>query len=61
MKRFNSFLGYLFREICWNFYAWFQMGNILKTGETLSKKAVQSRVQESELFAADNLLQEHKR
>lgn len=37
------------------------MENILKTGETLSEKAVQSRVEESELFAADNLLQEHKR
>lgn len=32
------------------------MGNILKTGETLPEKAVQSIVEVSELFAADNLL-----
>lgn len=61
MKHFNSFPDYLFREMRWNCYVWFQMGNILKAGETLSEKAVQSRVEESELFAADNLLQEHKR
>lgn len=32
------------------------MGNILKTGETLPEKAVQSIEEVSELFAADNLL-----
>ena len=60
-KPLNSFPGYLFIEICWNFQLWFQMGNILKTGKTLPEKAVQPTVEVSELFAADNSLWEHKR